>query len=168
MALQEENHKTSSATLVSEVAASVEIEEIRFDSFAAKFDRSAGQGPLAVQLSFRASACAEGPKDPKIVVHADFLMQASPGVVQTDKPCCEISARITLTYASPKACEFTEEHLNAFARTNGIFNAWPYWRELVQSCTVRMGLPAFTVPSLKTGTPARHQPGNCEQTPQKP
>jgi len=37
----------------------------------------------------------------------------------------------------------------AFANVNAVFNAWPYWREAVQSFAARMGLPAPTVPLLK-------------------
>jgi len=32
------------------------------------------------------------------------------------------------------------------ARATSLVVAWPYWRELVQSMTVRMGLPALPVP----------------------
>lgn len=38
------------------------------------------------------------------------------------------------------------EVLERFARENGVFNVWPYFREFVQSCTTRMGLPALTLP----------------------
>jgi hypothetical protein len=32
---------------------------------------------------------------------------------------------------------------------NPISNAWPYWREFVQSMSSRMGFPALTVPLLE-------------------
>jgi hypothetical protein len=37
----------------------------------------------------------------------------------------------------------------AFASVNAVFNAWPYWREVVQNFSARMGLPSPTVPLLK-------------------
>jgi hypothetical protein len=36
----------------------------------------------------------------------------------------------------------------AFANFNATFNAWPYWREFVQSMTGRMGLPSVVIPVL--------------------
>ena len=36
-----------------------------------------------------------------------------------------------------------------FLRLYPISNAWPYWREFVQSMSTRMGFPALTVPLLE-------------------
>ena len=36
-----------------------------------------------------------------------------------------------------------------FGTINPISNAWPYWREFVQSMSSRMGYPALTVPMLE-------------------
>ena len=45
-----------------------------------------------------------------------------------------------------------DEHLHAFSATNGVFNAWPYWREFVQNTTARMGLPTpVIVPVFRLG-----------------
>jgi preprotein translocase subunit SecB len=41
------------------------------------------------------------------------------------------------------------ENIDAFGQINGIYNVWPYWREFVQSMTVRMGLPPLTVPVFR-------------------
>jgi len=37
----------------------------------------------------------------------------------------------------------------AFARTNGIYNAWPYWREFVQNMIARMNLPPLVIPVFR-------------------
>lgn len=42
-----------------------------------------------------------------------------------------------------------EADAEAFARVNAVFNAWPYWRELVQSTISRMGFPAPLIPLLR-------------------
>lgn len=36
--------------------------------------------------------------------------------------------------------------LQSFARVNGIYNAWPYFRELAQTTTARMGIPPIVLP----------------------
>lgn len=44
--------------------------------------------------------------------------------------------------------EFLEEDcVNAFAIDNVAFNAWPYWRELVQSACSRLALPRIVLPT---------------------
>jgi preprotein translocase subunit SecB len=53
----------------------------------------------------------------------------------------------------------TEAHLDAFAKTNAVFNAWPYWREFVQSTTVRMGLPPLVTPVFRFPTQPPPTPG---------
>ncbi len=43
----------------------------------------------------------------------------------------------------------TAPDARAFAGVNAVFNAWPYWREVVQNTSARMGLAPPTVPLLK-------------------
>lgn len=49
--------------------------------------------------------------------------------------------------------DFDEDSLLTYAEylgtINPISNAWPYWREFVQSMSARMGFPALTVPLLE-------------------
>lgn len=54
-----------------------------------------------------------------------------------------------LAYGLPEGSTFSDEALGAFAETNGVFNAWPYFREFVQSSCNRMGLPALLVPLFR-------------------
>ncbi|WP_169981208.1 hypothetical protein [Tautonia rosea] len=65
-----------------------------------------------------------------------------------DKPIehVRISATFILFYRVDSYEGIEEENLEAFASMNGVFNAWPYWREYVQSMAVRMGLPPIVVP----------------------
>ncbi|GJM43216.1 MAG: hypothetical protein DHS20C21_00580 [Gemmatimonadota bacterium] len=64
-----------------------------------------------------------------------------------------IGARYELAYSLQADSAPSDEELKAFAAANGIFNAWPYWREFVQSTASRMGLPPVVLPLLKVGTP---------------
>jgi hypothetical protein len=64
-------------------------------------------------------------------------------------PGVELTCVLDLRYTLPEGFESTPEERQAFADLNGVFNAWPYFREFVQSATVRMGLPAFVVPVLR-------------------
>jgi hypothetical protein len=55
-----------------------------------------------------------------------------------------IEARFAITYAINALEGLVQPNYDAFGERNGIYNAWPYWREFVQSTTVRMGLPPLT------------------------
>ena len=63
-------------------------------------------------------------------------------------PVIEVNSEYQLTYQVSDITQFNDEQLNAFGCVNGLYHAWPYWREYVQSSIARMGLPAFIVPVL--------------------
>jgi hypothetical protein len=63
-----------------------------------------------------------------------------------------VTARFVLVYSVKSFDGIDNEHISAFAGTNGVFNAWPYWREFVQNTTARMGLPRpITIPVFRIG-----------------
>lgn len=60
-----------------------------------------------------------------------------------------INCHFDADYELRDGFEPEESHINAFHNGNAIFNCWPYFRELVQSATVRMGLPPPAIPFLR-------------------
>jgi hypothetical protein len=62
----------------------------------------------------------------------------------------QITGEFGLTYIIQKIDSFSDEIVTAFAKMNGIYNIWPYWREYVQSTVARLCFPPMTVP-LMTG-----------------
>jgi len=61
----------------------------------------------------------------------------------------KVEAVFGLTYAVKWNKEPSEEDIGIFSQAVGVNNAWPYWREFVQSSTVRMGMPPLIVPLLR-------------------
>lgn len=59
-----------------------------------------------------------------------------------------IGATFELEYEYPEVMTPTPEDLAAFAQTNGVFNAWPYWREYLQATLQRMQLPPIVLPLM--------------------
>lgn len=60
-------------------------------------------------------------------------------------PPVQVSATFHLQYTTqkvPRQRQLLQEALQQVA----MMNVWPYWREFVQSSSVRMGLPPFPVP----------------------
>ncbi len=69
----------------------------------------------------------------------------------------EIRGTFELDYHLPDDEPFSDQELRAFSDFNAVFNAWPYWRELVQSSLARMSLPTLTVPVFRV-TPREDAP----------
>ena len=65
----------------------------------------------------------------------------------------EIRGTFELLYRIPAGEDFSSEEFEAFAQVNAIFNAWPYWRELVQTSLARMDMPVLTVPVFRIKRP---------------
>lgn len=65
-------------------------------------------------------------------------------------PAVILEAMFELAYEPDSGdCDLDENDLDHFAFANATFNAWPYWRELAQSMTQRMGIPPVVVPVFK-------------------
>ena len=58
----------------------------------------------------------------------------------------KLDASFILVYTLPETATFESRCLQHFSELNGAYNAWPYWRELVQSATGRVGLGGILVP----------------------
>lgn len=133
----------------SRLISAVQISNIRLVEVAAKSGiRSAGDVE-EVKLGVEPHAkVQELPKDGVFYVLASFDLQ----VLADDKktPAVTLGATFELRYTVPEDLgEVTKEELTAFAEVNAIFNAWPYWREFIQSMFVRMNLPPVTLPVFR-------------------
>lgn len=65
------------------------------------------------------------------------------------EPPLIVEAVFVLTYKIAGLDEVLKEDLEAFAEVNGLFNAWPYWRELLSSTVTRMGVLSPPAPTLR-------------------
>ena len=83
-----------------------------------------------------------------IVVVAKFHFEASIGR-KGQEPALTMDATFVLTYQIDSFEGLTQEGFKQFANLNGIYNAWPYWREFVQNMIARMALPPLTIPVFR-------------------
>ncbi len=80
--------------------------------------------------------------DPKaIFVQATFTLDGQDAL--------HIGATFEILYEYHTSIKVTPEQIAAFGHLIGVNNAWPYWREFIQSMTSRMGLPSLTLPLLR-------------------
>ncbi|SIN69404.1 hypothetical protein SAMN05444166_0173 [Singulisphaera sp. GP187] len=90
----------------------------------------------------------------KLFVFLDFELKGSKHD-QENLPSLEVSAAFVVVYTLNSFDGLTEDNFQAFAMLNGVFNAWPFWREFVRSATSRMGLPPVIVPVHRIGKPGK-------------
>lgn len=100
-----------------------------------------------------------GPLDAKrrFRIHAKMDARVNPRAAdppqQPVEPLMVFRVIHELTYSVPGDEAFAEPTLRAFASSNAVFNAWPYWRTFIQNCTAQMGLPRLIIPVFR-GIPA--------------
>lgn len=85
-------------------------------------------------------------EDGTFVVIATVDARVVPTGARDRSPAVSIRASYELTYTLPKGFDASPRELSTFARTNGVFNAWPYWREFIQNAFARMDLPQPVLP----------------------
>ncbi len=93
-------------------------------------------------------------------------------VVQEDrpaeKPVVDVRAVFELLYSVPCQVTTSKKTLGEFAELNGVFNAWPFGREFIQSMSVRMNLPPIVAPVFRIGDAVRATPAKDLAEPPHP
>ena len=107
---------------------------------------------INVKTSTEAAVVKEPGDDGSLRVETTFTMEVR-SASDEEKLQAEIRGRFELSYKIPDNENFSSEELEAFGHVNAVFNAWPYWRELVQASLARMSMPPLTVPVFRLAPP---------------
>jgi len=94
-------------------------------------------------------------KNSAIMVFPEFKLDGFPEKQNEKEPSLHIEAVFVLVYKIANLEGLKDENFKAFAHANGVYNAWPYWREFVQNVTSRMGLPPLIIPVFHLFPPAK-------------
>jgi hypothetical protein len=136
-----------------ELVAVVEIDDVRLVEGSASTTISAAQ-VSASNLNLKNGArVVRELQGGAFGIQVTFEAQVVPQQPAGAGPAISFRVVHELTYKVPAGSTFATETLEAFARFNGIFNAWPYWREYVQSATSQMGLPRLILPVFRGAGP---------------
>ncbi len=134
----------SKMDLAAPVSERVEVMEILLAESMTK--RGAIRDGLPAKLAMSVNVETQVDKDEKVVcVRLRFVLSVKYDEAD-DEELLRIEAQFVLRYSMPSFEGLKKANIAAFGKLNGLYNAWPYWREFVQSTTVRMGLPPLTVP----------------------
>ena len=81
-----------------------------------------------------------------LTVSLDFTLRGRKGEDPDTGPQLDIDATFVLIYTLDTFEGLEQPDLEAFSQLNGLFNAWPFWREYVRSTSSRMSLGSITIP----------------------
>ena len=103
---------------------------------------------IKVATSRKTAVVKEPTEDRSLRIETAFSMEVR-SADDEEKLQAEVRATFELSYEIPEEESFSPEELEAFGEVNAVFNAWPYWRELVQASLARMSLPPLTLPVFR-------------------
>jgi hypothetical protein len=143
------------------VAANSHLESIALQSIEATLLAKEAKDPAAVKISSRHAVEHQlergGEGEPsKLLVLVRFELRVAEGdnepadTVEEQVELFRLKATFAASYALNRGMpDEAVGSIDAFARTNTMIHVWPYYRELVQSTTWRMGLPPFPMPLFR-------------------
>jgi len=146
---------TTNLSLAGKVAKHVELDAVtlRYARADAKCEPGELPDDVNIDLQYRTSLSRRARKNEPLASELAVLVEFKFNVQTKDEDApaevLTLEAGYLLTYMLNAAVDLDEECFKHFAEVNGAYNAWPYWRELVQSVTGRVGLPGFVVPVFR-------------------
>jgi preprotein translocase subunit SecB len=134
--------------LAAVVSPRVQIAGIRLSHSIARSAIPWPGSPLRIEHSLNGEAEANR-ESKQIIVTVSFMVRANPADGSDLREAAfHLEAVFHLEYAVSSFDGISDQLVQAFGKMNGVYNAWPYWREYVQSTTARMGFPPLTLPVL--------------------
>jgi hypothetical protein len=147
---------TTNADLAKQVGRLVDLESVvvRSADLDATFDPVNLPDQLTLESEYRSTysldTFPDGRKRVNVIIEFKFQCsspEAEDG--EPGEPALTLTSTFLLVYALNADVDIEAECFTHFANLNGAYNAWPYWREFVQSATTRAGLPGVIVPLFR-------------------
>lgn len=144
---------TTNLQLARTVARQVQIENVvlRRADVEAHFDPNCLPPEISLTQEFRSAyerTRSDSSQDLRVII--DFKFEARKVLEgELGETVADLSATFHLLYTLPSDFEAEERCFEHFAAVNGVYNAWPYWRELVQTSASRIGLPGVVIPVFR-------------------
>lgn len=130
------------------VSRKVRFESVNLRRAQVETDLPPSQATLGMAYRHGYKAAYQTLEDEPDLVLVDATFRFDGG--DEDHPAAVVlDATFRLTYELPDAASFPADALEHFAELNGIYNAWPYWRELVQTVTGRVGIDSVLLPVFR-------------------
>ena len=133
-----------------EVANRIELENVRQLAGNFKLEQMNPEGEKTFTIIPKPEVIFDDENN-KILVFIDFVVETFVKKGKEEKTLGTIGSNYLLIYNLKSAKDLTQKHFRAFAKFNGVFNAWPYLREFTQMATSRLSLPPLVLPTYRYG-----------------
>lgn len=147
--------------LGAQVAERVQIQDVHLVETRARRGSVRKGQPLHLQFSVDVKTQVEEARS-LVMVRPLLSLIAKYDETSDGEEAFRVEALFSLQYKINSAKGLSSTNYDAFGKTNGLYNAWPFWREYVQAMTARLGLPALTIPVLppvsRAGRPSSAAP----------
>jgi len=110
-------------------------------------------------IAFDSRGAKRSTDDTQLHVWCSFIAVYVPGAQPNEDefpelsddspPAVDVEATFELVYDIADFSALEQGDPQHFALVNGSFNAWPYWRELAQNATMRMGIAPLILGTYK-------------------
>jgi hypothetical protein len=128
-----------------------EFREIRLldcsATLAEGFEPAAGRLRLSLEFDSRVLEAPSGAA--RFAVRATVRGNPKDADASQEVELLTVSCRYALEYTLRPSYTPSQEDLDAFKEGNAVFHCWPYFREMVQNVTMRMGLQITPLPLLR-------------------
>ena len=121
-------------------------------------------GELLLEINYKAKGRRDGPNVTALV---EMSLTVRPAQAAGDTTSFKIASSFRIVYVLAPGPEIGDDEAQRVADANGVFNAWPYFRELLQSTMARCGLPAVLLPVLRIGDLAARPPVASSPAPKR-
>lgn len=145
---------TTNADLAKQVAQLVDLESVvvRNADLDASFDPLDLPDQLTLESEYRCAHALgeslEGRRRVNVTIEFKFACRSIQQGELGDA-VFSLTATFLLMYVLRRDESIDPECFVHFANLNGPYNAWPYWREFVQSAANRAGLPGVVIPLFR-------------------
>lgn len=131
------------------VAAAASLKDLRLQASHTELIEFPTPGvELSVDLKVDLKANKSPNKD-LVALAAQFTVNISEARDEKKQGIAIISCAFSSAFEMAEQVDWSDDELEAFANTTGIFAVHPYAREFVSDATSRMGLPTLTLDFLK-------------------
>jgi hypothetical protein len=110
----------------------------------------ATQDPMAIHLDTAEIMFGKNESENILIVRIKQTLITKKKDAPTESdPSARIECHFVLIYSVRSFDELTDGQLAAFAQTSGVFNVWPYWRQIVHTAALQLGIPAIVLPTYR-------------------
>jgi hypothetical protein len=133
----------------------VQLKDVRLIEFGCNQNQGASRAKKTYKIDHSTDVAVDK-ESGHVLVIAKFHFEAF-AEGQPQKNVLKANATFALTYTIENFEGLTDKGFRQFADLNGIYNAWPYWREFMQNTIARLGMPPLVIPVFRIVQPA----GEC-------